>query len=78
MQLTIISPTSKNEYRVDWLEAHTNSSSFIIKPGHAPIISRLQPGKEIIFSHKNKKESIMISDGLLKCNNDKILIIITQ
>lgn len=80
MELKIITPTKKQEYSISWLEVPSTKGSFVIEPGHAPVISQLSPGKELRFALKDteKIERLIVSDGLLKAQTDMILIILTQ
>lgn len=59
MKLTIISPQHKQEYSVQWIEAHSPAGSLIIKPGHAPIILSLLSGSDLSFVLDNDEKRMI-------------------
>ena len=80
MKLTVVSPQSKHEYVVQWIEAHTPAGTLFIKPGHAPIILRLVAGSEFSFLLPigEKKIIRLIRPGFLEVNRTYALALISQ
>lgn len=67
MELRVITPQEVKKYVVTWIDLYTPEGNLIIQPNHAPIILTLLAGKEVTFCLKNgKKESIMVSQGLIE------------
>jgi F0F1-type ATP synthase epsilon subunit len=56
VKLYIISPQHKQEFTVQWIEAHTTSGALIIKPNHAPIILSLVAGSDFSFMLNNDEK----------------------
>lgn len=76
MELRIISPETDQTFSVVWLEAQTSQGSFIIQPGHAPMILPLAPNEAIVFLLKNgKRQSIPIGRGILEATRTSVTII---
>ena len=79
MELEIITPTSRETSKINWIEINTLSGNIILQAGHVPSIFTLIPGKEVIFEHINgERESILIQDGLVHITRTSATIIINQ
>jgi len=80
VKLTVVSPQSKHEYVVQWIEAHTPSGSLFIKPGHAPIILTLVAGSDFSFllPTDEKKTINLIRPGFLEINRRNAMALISQ
>lgn len=79
MKLVIVSPTSKKELDVKWVEVNSAQGNFIIEPGHASLIARLEPGKELTASRDDDTvERFVVADGVLKVHNDIVTVVLTQ
>lgn len=80
MKLVVVSPQSKYEYSVQWIEAHTPSGSLFIKPGHAPLILTLLAGTDFSFLLTTDEKQIirLIRPGFLKVARDNAMAIIGQ
>lgn len=64
IKLIIISPTSKIEHEVVWIEANTPDGNFVIQPGHIPTTLMLSPGKELVYCFQTgKHETINLKKG---------------
>ena len=64
MHLKIISPTSKIEHEVVWIEANSPAGNFVIQPDHIPTTLMLSPGKELQYCFQTgKHETINIDKG---------------
>ena len=64
IKLVIISPTSKEEYEVAWIEANTPKGNFVIQPEHIPTTLMLSPNKELIYCFQTgKHETITPENG---------------
>lgn len=76
MELHIISPESSQTFSIVWLEAQTSQGSFVIQPGHVPILLPLTPNEPVVFMLKNgKRESVPIGRGILEATRNAITII---
>lgn len=80
MKLVVVSPQSKHEYDVQWIEAHTPSGSLFIKPGHAPIILTLLAGSDFSFlSSTNEKKTVrLMRTGFLHVQRMDAMALISQ
>ena len=64
MKLIILSPESKIEHEVVWIEANTPDGNFVIQPQHTPTTLVLSAGKDLIYCFKTgKHESITPEKG---------------
>jgi F0F1-type ATP synthase epsilon subunit len=79
MQLSIISPSKKEIFEVLWVECNTPTGSYVIQPGHAPMILALSPKKPFSFSLKNgQEEIIMIQQGIAHITRESVTLLINQ
>lgn len=79
MDLTIICPTSKKTYQINWVEINTPKGNFVIQPGHTPMIIALSPKRPITFGLKNgKRESLIIQEGVIAIDRVRTTVIINQ
>jgi F0F1-type ATP synthase epsilon subunit len=79
MELSIVSPEAKHTFSIVWLEAQTSHGSFVIQPGHAPVILILTENEPVIFMLKNgKRESMPIGRGIMEIRRTTILIIMHE
>ena len=80
MKLVLVTPQSKYEYVVQWIEAHTVAGSLFIKPGHAPMILMLAPGFSFSFmlETSEKKEIVLVRPGFMEVNRDSAVVLLGQ
>ena len=80
MKLVVVSPQSKHEYVVQWMEAHTPSGSLFIKPGHIPLILTLLAGSEFSFLLLTDEKKIirLIRPGFLQVERESAMALISQ
>lgn len=80
MKLVVVSPQSKSEYVVQWIEAHTPEGTLFLKPGHAPIILTLVAGSDFSFllPTDEKKTIRLIRPAFLEVNRTTALALISQ
>lgn len=80
MKLVVVSPQSKHEYVVQWIEAHTPTGTLFIKPGHAPIILTLLAGADFAFLLPTGEKKIvrLIRPGFLEVNRSNALALLSQ
>jgi len=80
VKLVVVSPQSKHEYMVQWIEAHTPSGSLFIKPGHTPIILTLLAGSDFSFllPTDEKKVIRLIRPGFLQVERESAMALISQ
>jgi F0F1-type ATP synthase epsilon subunit len=76
MKFIVITPTSSQTFEVNWVEVHTTTGSFVVQPGHAPLIAPLTPNKEISVSLKDGSSTIMnLAGGILEVKRDEIILL---
>lgn len=79
MNLTILSPTTRRDVQIQWIDVKTTEGGYVILPGHAPFIAQLATDEQISFScDGNVTESIPIIQGLLKVDRKQVTIIIDE
>ena len=80
MKLVVISPQSKHEYIIQWIEAHTPVGTLFIRPGHAPIILTLVAGTDFSFllATDEKKIIRLIRPGFLHVDRASAKALISQ
>ncbi len=79
MQLSIISPTKKEIFDVAWVECNTPTGSYIIQPGHAPMILTLSKEKPFVFALKNgKEEMVMIKQGIAHITRENVTVLMNR
>ena len=80
MKLVVVSPQSKSEYVVQWIEAHTPEGTLFLKPGHAPIILTLVAGSDFSFLLPTDEKKIirLIRPAFLEVNRTTALALISQ
>ena len=80
MKLVLVTPQSKHEYVVQWIEAHTVAGSLFIKPGHAPMILMLAPGFSFSYmlETNEKKEIVLVRPGFMEVNRNEAVVLLGQ
>ncbi len=63
--------------KVEWLEVASPTGSFVIAPGHAPIISLLKSGSSIsYFKDGHIEQTAPIDGGIVHIQNNKPVLIL--
>jgi F0F1-type ATP synthase epsilon subunit len=80
MKLVVVSPRSRDEYTVQWIEAQTSTGSLVIKPAHTPMIITLVAGADFSFmlSSNEKKVMRLLRPGFLEVTRESALALINQ
>lgn len=79
MQLSIITPTKKEIFDVAWVECNTPTGSYVIQPGHAPMILALSEKKPFIFALKSgKEEAIMINRAIAEITRSQVTVLLSD
>ncbi|HBL98193.1 TPA: hypothetical protein DDZ86_00950 [Candidatus Dependentiae bacterium] len=77
--LTIVLPTGRQEFEIDWVEINTPSGNRVVQEGHAPLIAPLEPKSNFKFSKPNGTiESFAVDSGIARIDRKGITIIATQ
>lgn len=77
MKLILVSPAKINEFEIEWLEAQTENSNFVIQKGHAPFLAILGHNKEISLGLQDGSNTVMnIPGGIMEVDRDKITILL--
>lgn len=79
MELEINTP-QKTIYhdRIDMLRVPGSKGPFQILKNHSPIISTLVEGKITIRDKQKNTVNFDITDGILECSNNKIVILVSK
>lgn len=79
MELQLIGPTGSRVMNIQWLEAQTPNGNFVIKHGHAPLITLLAPNKELTVKlHDGSITMITIVQGILEVTRTHITLLLTH
>ncbi len=80
MKLVVVTPQSKYEYVVQWIEVHTVSGSLFVKPGHAPMILMLAPGSDFSFllDNSEKKTVALSRSGFMEVHRSGAVVLLGQ
>lgn len=79
MELTLIGPTSSQTLDINWLEVATQEGTFVVLPGHTPMILLLAPNKEVTMERTDGSTMVMtIAGGFLEVTRTSILLILTH
>lgn len=80
MKLVVVSPQTKHEYVVEWIEAYTPAGTLFIKPGHAPIILTLVAGSDFSFLLPTDEKKIirLVRPGFLEVDRTSVTAVISQ
>jgi F0F1-type ATP synthase epsilon subunit len=77
--LKIVSPTSKTELEVAWIEANTSEGNFIIQPEHMPTTLVLSAGKELLYCFQTGKHETITPEkgGLLHITRTEATVLLS-
>lgn len=79
MELKLIGPTNAQSMEINWLEVQTLEGSFVIQPGHAPMIVLLAPNKELSMELQDGSITLMtIAGGILEVTRTYLTLILTH
>jgi F0F1-type ATP synthase epsilon subunit len=78
MQLSLITPTTKNVFDIAWIELNTPTGNYVIQPGHAPTIMALSPNKTLLYCLKSgKQEIVLIKNGFAQITRAQVTLVFT-
>ena len=79
MELKLIGPISSQSMQVNWLEVETQQGSFVIMPGHTPMVVLLAENKEITMELEDGSTTLMtIVGGVLEVTRNTLTLILTH
>ncbi len=79
MELKLIGPMSSQSMQVNWLEVETQQGSFVIMPGHMPMVVLLAENKEITMELEDGSTTLMtIVGGILEVTRNTLTLILTH
>ena len=80
MNLHLVTPSSTQNYTIQWLEVVTPQGDLVIQPGHAPIILVLVSNKKMTFMLDTGEEKIvrLTRSGFLEVQRAKIMALLNQ
>lgn len=79
MELSIISPLQKKTFNIAWIEINTPVGSFVIQPGHSPMIIGLAQNKTITFCLMNgKQESFIVEHGFIEITKTAATVLLNK
>jgi len=77
LNFLIITQTSQKSQPVEWLEIETPLGNMVIEQGHAPLITSLKEGCEILFKPvADSVKSIKINRGIAKIKRDSATVLV--
>ncbi|MFT6765757.1 MAG: F0F1-type ATP synthase epsilon subunit [Alteromonas naphthalenivorans] len=79
INLKIISPVSKTEHQVVWLEANTPEGNFVIQPDHIPTTLVLSAGKDFMYCFQTGKHETIIPErgGILHVTRTEATVLLS-
>lgn len=79
MQLSIISPTKKEQFDIAWVELNTDQGNYIIQPGHAPTFFSLKAQAPFVYCLKNgEQEVIMVKRAMVEVTRTQITVLLSH
>ena len=79
MKLVILSPESRQEHQVVWIEINTPDGNFVIQPKHIPTTLLLSPGKNFIYCFKTGKHETIRPEkgGVLHITRQEMIVLLS-
>lgn len=79
IKLTIMNPLGSTVINAKWIEVNTDTGSFIVQSGRAPIVVVLSAGKDLIIGLDDGSEKeIKVSGGILEVNRNYANVLLTN
>lgn len=76
--LEIITPTSSQKIKVEWIEVEGISGCFLVGPRHSPLVSVIKKGNSLVYSEAGAiaPKEMFIGGGIFSVNNNKAMAIV--
>jgi len=79
MQLTILSPTTKKELSIAWIDVQTTVGNFVIQRGHVPTLLIVAAHQPLTICLANgKQETFDTPGGILEITRTKALLLLNE
>lgn len=79
MQLEIVSPTSKTQYQISWIELNTMTGNYVIQTGHVPTILQLTHQSPISFALTSGAiQTITPQAGIAHITREQVMLLIND
>lgn len=75
--LEIISPTNTEVHSIEWIEIESPTGSFLVGPGHSPLISIIKQKTSLLYKKTNAEEcSLNIQKGVFFVKDNKAVALV--
>ncbi|MFA6263095.1 MAG: hypothetical protein WCW33_03755 [Candidatus Babeliales bacterium] len=75
----VFASTFSEIHTVEWIEVEGPNGSFLVGPGHSPLISIIKKRSTITYKKTNTEQNtIEASGGIFKVANNKAIILLDQ
>ena len=61
--LSLTQPFSQKMISVEWVSVATPTGTFIIGPGHEPIVSLISPGESVVYKASGIEHEVEVAPG---------------
>jgi len=79
MKLLIISPETRQEHDVAWVEINTKAGNFIILAEHAPMVATLTENQDVTFCFEDgKQETINPTGGTAEVTRSAVKLLLNS
>ncbi|MCL4361752.1 hypothetical protein M1446_05355 [Candidatus Dependentiae bacterium] len=76
MNFAIIGPMSKKTLTISWLEAVTENGSYIIQPGHIPMILTLKDNSNVTYClNSGKIETVEVLNSFIEITRNSVTLL---
>ena len=76
--LEIVSPTSSQMMKVEWVEVEGLNGCFLVGPGHSSLVSVIKKGNSLLYKKVgiDDGEGLFVSGGIFSVENNKAVAIL--
>ena len=78
-ELALISPSMSKTLEISWVHIQGTTGSFLVGPGHRPLIAILKPKGELRYRTPNGDEhTLNIIGGLVRVSSEQAMVILDK
>ena len=78
-ELALISPSMSKTISVSWVHIQSTTGSFLVGPGHRPLVAILKPKGELRYrTDSGDEQTLNIVGGLVRVTGEKALVILDK
>jgi len=75
--LEIVSPTTHQTKKVEWIEVESPTGNFMVAPGHSSLVSIIKKRGRVVYKKKDEGEDFIdASGGIFKISHGKATILL--